>query len=62
MPKYLVQYKLNPSKQLDDPKVSYEAMKTAMVGADALAEAGIIKHHWSMAPGAGIIIARATYR
>jgi hypothetical protein len=36
MPKYLISYKLSPSKQSDDPKVAYEAMKTAMARADEL--------------------------
>ena len=58
MPKYLIRYKLSPSKQSDDPKVAYEAMKTAMSRADELMEAGIFKHHWSTGPGAGIIIAK----
>ncbi len=58
MPKYLIRYKVNPSKQHDDPKVAYEATKTAMAGADELMEAGIFKHHWSTAPGSGVIIAK----
>ena len=58
MPKYLISYKLSPSKQSDDPKVAYEAMKIAMGRADELMEAGIFKHHWSTAPGSGVIIAK----
>jgi hypothetical protein len=58
MPKYLIRYKLNPSKQPSDPKVAYEETKLAMAGADELMEAGIFKHHWSTAPGAGVVIAK----
>ncbi len=58
MPKYMITYKLNPSKQHDDPKVAYEAMKVAMARADELMEAGVFKHHWSTAPGSGVIIAK----
>jgi hypothetical protein len=33
-------------------------MKTAMASADELTEAGIFKHHWSTAPGSGVVIAK----
>jgi hypothetical protein len=58
MPKYIIHYKLSPSKQSDDPKVAYEEMKVAMSRADELTEAGIFKHHWSTAPASGVIIAK----
>jgi urease accessory protein UreE len=58
MPEYLIRYKLNPSKQHDDPKVAYEAMKVAMASADELMEAGIFKHHWSTSPASGVVIAK----
>ena len=58
MPKYLISYKLSPSKQSDDPKVAYEATKIAMGRVDELTKAGIFKHHWSTAPGSGVIIAK----
>ncbi len=58
MSKFLIRYKLSPSKQSDDPKIAYEAMKIAMGRADELKEAGIFKHHWSTAPGSGVIIAK----
>jgi hypothetical protein len=58
MSRYLISYTLNPSKQPDDPKASYEAMKVAMGAADELMEAGIFKHHWSTGPASGVIIAK----
>lgn len=44
IPEYLISYKLNPSKQPDDPKALYEATKAAMAGADELMKAGIFKN------------------
>ncbi len=58
MPKYMIRYRVNPSKQPDDPAASYEATKVAMAAADGLAEAGVFKHHWTMGPGDGLIIAK----
>ncbi len=58
LPKYLITYVVNPSKQPDDPKAVYEATKAAMDASDGLKEAGIFKHHWSTGPGAGVIVAK----
>ncbi len=58
MPKYLITYRLNASKQADDPKASYEQTKAAMAAADGLTEAGVFKHHWSTGPGDGVIVAK----
>jgi hypothetical protein len=33
MPKYLIRYKVNPSKQPDDPKALYETTKAAIARA-----------------------------
>ena len=54
----MIRYKLNPSKQSDDPKVALEETKVAMAGADELMKAGVFKHHWAIAPGEGLIIAK----
>ncbi len=58
MPKYMITYRLNPSRQPVDPKAAYEAAKASMAAADGLMEAGVFKHHWSTRPGSGVIIAK----
>jgi len=58
MPEYLIRFKVNPSKQPDDPKALYEATKAAFAGGDALMEAGIIKHQWGTGVGEGVFIAK----
>ncbi len=56
MTKYLISFKVNPSKQPDDPKILYEMTKAVFAGGDALMEAGVITHSWGTGPGAGILI------
>jgi hypothetical protein len=58
MPKYLVRFKVNPSKQPDDPKALYEATKAAFAGGDELMKAGIIKHSWGTGVGTGVLIVK----
>ncbi len=58
MPEYLIRYKVNPSKQPDDPKVAYEGVKATFAGHDALVKAGILKHSWGTDPGSGVIIVK----
>ncbi len=58
MPEYLIRFKVNPSKQLDDPKAQYEGVKATFAGHDALVKAGILKHSWGTAPGSGVIIVK----
>ena len=45
MPKYLITYVVNPSRQPVDPAAAYEATKASMAAADGLMEAGIFLHH-----------------
>ena len=54
MPEYLVTYKLNPSKQPNDPNV--EATKATFAAHEGLVEAGIIKHSWGTGPGEGVMV------
>ncbi len=58
MPEYLIRYKVNPSKQHDDPKAQYEGVKATFAGHDALVKAGILKHSWGTGPGSGVIIVK----
>jgi hypothetical protein len=62
MPKYLINYKVNAAMQPTDPKVAFEVTKANMAGADELMNAGVFKHHWSLNPGEGIIIAQFSSR
>ncbi len=58
MPKYLISYRVNPSRTPVDPVAAYEATKASMAAVDELVEAGVFKHHWSTGPGAGVIVAK----
>ena len=56
MPEYLVTYKVNPSKQPNDPKVQSEATKATFAAHEGLVKAGVIKHSWGTGPGEGVMV------
>ena len=56
MPEYLCSFKVNASKQIDDPKGSYEAVKATFAAADEMMKAGILKHFWGTGVATGVLI------
>jgi hypothetical protein len=56
MPEYLVRFNVNASKQIDDPKVAYEAVKATFAAADEMMKAGILKHFWGTGVATGVLI------